>query len=107
MSKLFEDMSLDEKLAHIEKCQVEAVRCIGRGDPSQLADIADHIDYWGPWMLAQLRKQTQLINALRAEAELAWQLDSEYFGKDGYSLVYGEWTRAHAARLKLEDEMKL
>ena len=54
--KLFEDMTFDERLDHIEECQTEAARCIRRGDPSQLADIAVHIDYWGPWMLGELRR---------------------------------------------------
>jgi len=49
MNKLF-----DEKLAHIKKCQVDGLEEIRKGSPSNLADIADHLDLWGPWMLSEL-----------------------------------------------------
>jgi len=54
MNKLFYDMTFDEKLAHIKKCQVDGLEEIRKGSPSNLADIADHLDMWGPWMLSEL-----------------------------------------------------
>lgn len=50
MSKLFEDMDLREKIAHIRKCQKQGVEEIRKGSPACLADIADHLDIWGPWL---------------------------------------------------------
>ena len=48
-----------------------------------------------------LDKQTQLIGALREECEAA---DARF---DGYVSGVGPYDAARAARLKLEDEMKL
>ena len=50
----FHLMTFAEKLAHIKKCQAEGLEEIRKGSPSNLADIADHLDLWGPWMHKQL-----------------------------------------------------
>ncbi len=51
--KLFDDMTFDEKMAHLEKCRLEGLECIRQGYPSNLADIADWLDLWGPWLIDQ------------------------------------------------------
>ena len=76
MCKLFEDMSFSEKLDHIEKCQEQAIKEIKNGSPSQLADIADHVDIWGPWMLGELRKYGPISN--KSLDELAIEISESY-----------------------------
>lgn len=54
MSELFKNMTFDEKIAHIRRCQAEGLEKIRKGAPSCLADIADHLDIWGPWFCDEL-----------------------------------------------------
>jgi len=65
MNKLFVDMTFDEKVAHIKKCQDEGLEEIRKGSPSNLADIADHLDLWGPWMLNKLNHMNKQLAFMR------------------------------------------
>ncbi len=55
MSKLFDDMSRDEKIEHIKKMVSEAqIYC----EEIQLydAEILDFLDLWVPWLIEQVEK---------------------------------------------------
>lgn len=70
--KLFDDMAFDEKLAHIERCRISGQEEIRKGSPSQLADIADHLDYWEPFLrdaVIALRKEVLAARAMRDDLE--------------------------------------
>lgn len=61
MDKLFEEMTLGEKLVHVEKCRRNAIECVKRGEPSCLADILDQMDIWMPWALSVINQQQGAI----------------------------------------------
>jgi len=71
MNKLFDKMTFSEKLAHIKQCQEEGLEEIRKGSPSNLADIADHLSLWGPWMLHELtmRHEAQYESLDRLDEE--------------------------------------
>ena len=79
--KLFTEMSLPEKLAHIEKCQKNALEEIGKGSPSDLADIADHVDLWGPWMLEALREAEKVSEFYGSGSSWTTEDDEYHFIK--------------------------
>lgn len=68
MSKLFQDMNLKEQIAHIRKCQANGLECISNGEEACLADIADHLDIWGPWLCDKVEElateQEELVKEL-------------------------------------------
>lgn len=60
--KLFEDMNFKEKMDHLEKCRLNAIECIRNGEPSNLADIADWTDIWGPWLMDECKRLKTLLD---------------------------------------------
>lgn len=54
--KLFDEMNFNEKMAHLEKCRLNAIECIRAGEPACLADIADWFDIWGPWLMDEVNR---------------------------------------------------
>jgi hypothetical protein len=54
--KLFIDMNFEEKMEHLEKCRLNGLECIRNGEPSNLADIADWLDIWGPWLMDEVKR---------------------------------------------------
>lgn len=114
MTKLFDDMTFDEKLNHIEKLQKEAAECIRNGEPSNLADIADHIDFYGPWMLKALRaKPTPTPDQwkqIREALEFASQddlLESNKEYHERFEYKYKDWFQDKTkAALALMDEIE-
>lgn len=46
----FKDFSFKEQIDHIRKCQANGIEEIRKGSDAHLADIADHLDIWGPWL---------------------------------------------------------
>ncbi len=60
--KLFVDMNWQEQLTHIEECQREGLEEIRDGSPACLADISDHLDLWGPWMVSEIRRLRAVHN---------------------------------------------
>lgn len=91
MARLFEDMSFDEKLNHIEECRKYGRDEIQKGSPAALADISDAFDYWMPWMLERLGS----IKGA-ADKELA-SLTSDY------QQVEGGWVPVGAVRHAVKD----
>lgn len=65
-TKLFDDMTFDEKMEHLEKCRLDAIECIRKGYPANLADIADWPDYWGPWLIEECKRLKQFEKVLGA-----------------------------------------
>lgn len=83
-SKLFNDMTFDEQMEHLEKCRLNAIECIRNGEDACLADIADWPDIWGPWLTnelkakcAEVEKLKEEIKILKAELSL-WEPDSRF-----------------------------
>jgi len=64
MPKQFNDMTLQEKINHIRKSQQLALEEIRKGAPSNLIDITDHIDVYGPWLCDIVEAQQDLIKKM-------------------------------------------
>ena len=63
MTKLFDDMTFSEKLAHCKKmfCETEILA----DNETTLADIHDIFDYWAPWMFEQLDRLNEIEAAYK------------------------------------------
>jgi hypothetical protein len=79
--KLFDDMTFDEKLSHIESCRINGLEEINKGSPAQLADIADHLDYWEPWLLETIKVKQKVIEVLKKGIRENKNKCDEYAGK--------------------------
>src|SRR6185312_4807748 len=63
----FFDWDLERQVAHIRECQKNGLECIRNGEPAQLADIADHLDIWGPWLCDKVE---ELVDKRKRDAEM-------------------------------------
>lgn len=83
--KLFEDMSFEQKMIHLEKCRLNALDCIANGEPSNLADICDWHDIWGPWLMSEVKSLTKENEILKAQLKYvqdnSWKI-AEAFSDD-------------------------
>lgn len=67
----FYQWPLKKQIAHIRKCQANGIEAINNGSPRNLADIADHLDLWGPWLCEQVEKLSEENERLKSRnAEL-------------------------------------
>jgi len=67
--KLFNNMNLKEQIEHIRKCQANGIIEIRNGSDSCLADIADHLDIWGPWLCDKVEEQQKKLEIAREALE--------------------------------------
>jgi|GEM_PF-1689520 len=65
--KVFDMMTNAQKLKHVERCLAEGREEVKKGSSSQLADIADHFDIWGPWLVGRVK---ELEAAFKAACEM-------------------------------------
>ena len=86
----FHLMTFAEKLAHIKKCQAEGLEEIRKGSPSNLADIADHLDLWGPWMHKQLAVMRVALEAIAKPSPAGEITGIDVFAKTVTVGVYQE-----------------
>ena len=61
----FKDWDLERQISHIRKCQKEGCEEIRNGSPACLADIADHLDIWGPWLCDKVETLTAQLKIAR------------------------------------------
>lgn len=54
--KLFEDMSNEKKIIHVQKMLIKAKAEYLKECDSRLADILDIWDYWAPWLIYRVRE---------------------------------------------------
>lgn len=77
-TKLFNEMTFQEKIDHIRECQREGIKAIQNGSPSYLADIADHLEIWGPWLCDR-------VEELQKKIEIALKALKKAHGALGYA----------------------
>lgn len=53
--KLFDDMTSDEKIAHIESLHGKMPKTLKTYLTTPIADVWDWYDYWIPWLLKEVK----------------------------------------------------
>lgn len=54
--KLYVNMTLKQKLYHLEERFKDGLYCLQIGEPRNLANIVDCFDIWGPYACDEIRK---------------------------------------------------